>query len=473
MPSRTTSTVSSPPPSAKGPPSTFEQASFGAGSIATGIFITVPGLMLLYYLTDTLGVAAGVAGIVVVVPRLLDIVTNPFVGRLSDRTRTRWGPRRPWMALGGLLFPTAFVLLFLAPVKGDAAALWVGITFALGGMCFAAYIVPWSSLPAEVGGTSRARTGMISWRTAFVAVGILISGGLAPVLVDAFGEGVGGYRAMALCMAALMTVAVVVSVRYGARRSTADTETVRSVGLKELFGVLKASRPLRTTLLLIMLCETAAAIGLTAAPYIADHVVGSEAAVAVLFVSLVTPLMATMPWWTRFATRRGKVTALRAAGALFAVGSLGLVPLYFVAEEARLLTAVVAMVVMGVGFAGTSMLPQAMLADAVANESSRSGRRQAGLVTGAANAAETMASSLAAGVYAALLGLSGFVSSDNEDETVAQPDIALFTIVGAVGALAALAVILLWFTLRRYTHEESLADHAAAGLPHGDVTRHA
>jgi Na+/melibiose symporter-like transporter len=457
----------------KDPPSTLEQASFGAGSIATGIFITVPGLMLLYYLTDTLGVAAGLAGIVVVVPRLLDIVTNPFAGRLSDRTRSRWGPRRPWMTLGGILFPTAFVLLFWAPVTGDAAALWVGATFALGSLCFAAYIVPWSSLPAEVGGTSRARTAMISWRTAFVAVGILISGGLAPVLVEAFGDGTGGYRAMALCMAGLMTLAVAVSVLFGARRSTADTRTVRSVGLKELFGLLKASRPLRTTLLLIMLCETAAAIGLTAAPYIADHVVGSEAAVAVLFVSLVTPLMATMPWWTRVAARRGKAAALRAAGVLFAAGSLGLVPLYFVAEDARLPAAVAAMIVMGVGFAGTSMLPQAMLADAVADESNRSGLRQAGIVTGAANAAETMASSAAAGVYALLLALSGFVSSTSEDEIVPQPDSAQFTIVAAVGAIAALAVTLLWFALRRYTHEESVADHTATDLSHRDAARHA
>ena len=469
MPGRTAPSTSSPPAPvpAKGPPSTVEQASFGAGSVATGIFITVPGLMLLYYLTDTLGVAAGLAGVVVVVPRLLDVVTNPLVGRLSDRTESRWGPRRPWMALGGILFPTAFVLLFWAPVTGDAAALWVGVTFALGSLCFSAYIVPWSSLPAEVGGTSHARTGMVSWRTAFVAVGILISGGLGPVLVDVFGEGVDGYRAMALCMAGLMTVAVAVSIRYGARRSTAGTTTVRSVALKELFGLLKASRPLRTTLLLIMLCETAAAIGLTAAPYIADHVVGSEAAVAVLFVSLVTPLMATMPWWARVATRRGKVWALRAAGALFAGGSLGLVPLYFVAEDARLLTAVGAMIVMGVGFAGTSMLPQAMLADVVADESSRSGLRQAGMVTGAANAAETMASSVAAGVYAALLALSGFVPSESEDEIVAQPDSAQFTIVAAVGTMAALAVVLLWFTLRRYTPAVPTAACAVSSSPQG------
>ena len=49
---------------------------FGTGGLATGIFTTVPGLVLLYYMTDTLGVAAGLAGLVVVVPKLLDLVVN-------------------------------------------------------------------------------------------------------------------------------------------------------------------------------------------------------------------------------------------------------------------------------------------------------------------------------------------------------------------------------------------------------------
>ena len=87
------------------PLSRLDQAGFGTGGLATGIFITVPGLVLLYYMTDTLGVAAGLAGLVVVVPKLLDLVLTPLAGRLSDRTVSRWGRRRPWMAVGGLLLP--------------------------------------------------------------------------------------------------------------------------------------------------------------------------------------------------------------------------------------------------------------------------------------------------------------------------------------------------------------------------------
>ena len=59
---------------------------YGAGSVATGAFGTVPGLMLLPYLTDTLGVSVLLAGLVVLLPKAWDVVLNPLAGRISDRT---------------------------------------------------------------------------------------------------------------------------------------------------------------------------------------------------------------------------------------------------------------------------------------------------------------------------------------------------------------------------------------------------
>jgi len=61
---------------------------YATGSLVTGAFGTVPGL-LLHYLTDALGVAAGLAGLLVLLPTAWDVLVDPIAGRLSDRTRTR------------------------------------------------------------------------------------------------------------------------------------------------------------------------------------------------------------------------------------------------------------------------------------------------------------------------------------------------------------------------------------------------
>jgi Na+/melibiose symporter-like transporter len=65
---------------------------YALGSIGTAAFGTVPGLLLLYDLTDVLGVAAGIAGLVVFAPKAWDVVLNPWIGSRSDRTESRWGP---------------------------------------------------------------------------------------------------------------------------------------------------------------------------------------------------------------------------------------------------------------------------------------------------------------------------------------------------------------------------------------------
>src|SRR6188508_671589 len=88
---------------------------YGSGSVATGAFGTVPGLMLLPYLTDSLGIAALTAGFIVFLPKAWDVILNPIAGRISDRTDDPRGPRRPWLLRAGLLLAVAFALIFAGP----------------------------------------------------------------------------------------------------------------------------------------------------------------------------------------------------------------------------------------------------------------------------------------------------------------------------------------------------------------------
>jgi GPH family glycoside/pentoside/hexuronide:cation symporter len=85
---------------------------YGLGSVATGSFGTVPGLLLLPYLTDRLGIAAGLAGLIVFLPKAWDVVLNPIAGRISDRSTHPGGRRRPFLIWSGTALAVAFVLLF-------------------------------------------------------------------------------------------------------------------------------------------------------------------------------------------------------------------------------------------------------------------------------------------------------------------------------------------------------------------------
>ena len=171
-------------------------AGYAIGSAGTGIFTTVPGLILLFYLTDVLGVAAALAGVLVVAPKIWDVVFNPYVGALSDRMATRTGRRTALMVIGGVSLPIAFALVFAGVGTGATAAAWVGGTFLLAATFYALFQVPYVALPAEMSEDTRQRSRITGWRIIALTAGILVGGALAPVIVDASGGGVAGYRVM-------------------------------------------------------------------------------------------------------------------------------------------------------------------------------------------------------------------------------------------------------------------------------------
>ena len=124
---------------------------YGSGSVATGAFGTVPGLMLLPYLTDSLGIAALVAGFIVFLPKAWDVILNPIAGRISDRTVDPRGPRRPWLLRGGITLAFMFALLFAAPEMGKVAeAAWVLVFFVGCATAYAFFQVPYVAMPAEM-----------------------------------------------------------------------------------------------------------------------------------------------------------------------------------------------------------------------------------------------------------------------------------------------------------------------------------
>ena len=160
--------------------STSERIAFGVGSLATATYAVVPGLVLLYYLTDVLGVTAALASVVVFLPKLLDLVYNPIIGRLSDLTVSRIGPRRPWMIAGMIILPLGFASIFFSPFEGYAAAWWVGGALALAGLGFSAFAIPYGVLPAELGASAAERTSMTAWRMGFLGIALLGAGAVAP-----------------------------------------------------------------------------------------------------------------------------------------------------------------------------------------------------------------------------------------------------------------------------------------------------
>src|SRR5215210_1297627 len=209
---------------------------YGSGSVATGAFGTVPGLMLLPFLTDSLGIAALTAGLIVLLPKAWDVVLNPIAGRISDRTVDERGPRRPWLIRAGLLLAACFALIFAAPEMATwLEAAWVLVFFLAAASAYAFFQVPYVAMPAEITASYDERTRLMTGRVAILALTIMLAGATAPVIRDAVG-GRDGYRVMGVVMAVLIVIGVV-SAWWGTRNAPIGAAAAGAGSLREQLRV--------------------------------------------------------------------------------------------------------------------------------------------------------------------------------------------------------------------------------------------
>jgi len=430
------------------------RAGYALGSLVTGSFGTVPGLLLLPYLTDTLGVAAGVSGLVVLAPKAWDVLVNPVAGRISDRTRGRLGARRPYLIGGGLLVAVLFALIFAAPLREFRAA-YVAVAFLATATAFAFFQVPYVAMPAEMTDDYAERTRLMTWRVALLALAILIAGAVSPIVVKSAGGGIPGHRTMGLFVAGLIVLGTI-GVFWGTRSAPTGTVLPSEPTLRAQLAVVGRNRPFRLLLVSFVVQAAGIATVLAGVKYFATHVVHSpDTGPTLLFVCFVGPAMLVMPLWTRIGARLGKSRAYALASALLAGGCLMLVLAFTLPVVAvYLLTAVI-----GVGYAGQQVFGLAMLPDCIAYDAARTGRRQAGVFTGVWTAGETLGLAFGPGIYALVLQLFGYVSSETGSAAVQSSTARVGVLLGST-LVPALIMGLGLIPMRRYDLDEKVLEAA-------------
>jgi Na+/melibiose symporter-like transporter len=417
---------------------------YGSGSVATGAFGTVPGLMLLPYLTDSLGIAAIAAGFIVFLPKAWDVVLNPIAGRISDRTVDPRGPRRPWLLRAGLALALGFALLFAAPEMATGLeALWVLVLFLACATAYAFFQVPFVAMPAEMTSSYDERTRLMTWRVAVLAFTIMLAGATAPAIRDGIG-GRDGYRVMGLVMALLIVVGVV-GAYVGTRRAPVSTPQPGAGSLRDQLRIVADARDFRWLLTCFVIQALAVGAMLAGVDYLASDVLDRDGAATTLFVLFVGPALLLTPVWSAIGTRIGKKRGYLASSLFLAAGAL----LTVTAQDAPLGLVYGAVVLIGIGYAGCQVFPLAMLPDAAAVDARRTGANRAGVYTGVWTAGETLGLALGPGVFALVLALGGYESSTDGDAT--QSDSALTAITLGFSLLPAALILLSLLWLRRYS----------------------
>lgn len=428
---------------------------FAGGSFGMGIYVTVPGLLLLYYLTNVCDVDAWLAGVALLLPKVVDVVIHPFVGSVSDSQRRRSGSRLSLLVLGTATLPLAFVLMFAAPnpVLGAWAALWVGLFFVLANTLFAAYQVPYLSVPSDLDTGYHQRTRLMGFRMVVLTLGILIGGAVAPLLADQETGTRADYLTMSIVLGVVMIVTMLVGIA-GVRRleievpaSPVGEDVGHVLSLSERFAVAWSNQPFFWLMCSYLLMSTTTHLMLAGTPFYTEFVMDNAKLTTVLFACFVAPALVATPLWAKVSRTYGKQRLLLLAQGMFVVGSLLLV----LGRPGGLAYVLPSMLLLGIAFAGMQLFPFSMLPDTV-KAAGEAGQRNAGAFTGLWTATEATGAALGPYLYAAALAIGGFVSTE-AGETVAQSDSAVSAVRLAFSLVPAALMLVAIMVQRHYPLE--------------------
>ncbi|PVX30704.1 MFS transporter [Sphingomonas pokkalii] len=350
---------------------------YSVGQIAGQVFRDLPSLLLLFYMTSVLGIAPALAGAAIFVPKLVwGIGSDVLVGILSDRWERRF-PRRNWLLIGALGAPAAMLLLFHVPHGSDGLRIgYVAIVFSLYMMVFASFSVPYLALSGELTSSPRQRNVLMAWRLAFTAVGVMVSGGVAPALVQQAGGGEHGYQTMAITLAVICPIALLTA-WFGTRAANRGNAAVAAQPRRVRMTPGEAARALLAPKFSVLLGANllqlvGQGMSYAALLYFLSYNMGRPDAltlVGALVIAACAGILVAQPIWVALAARFGKRNCYIAGAILHGL-------FYFIwgfGASWGASAAIALSFLAAVGNSGWAMLGFSMVADVAAEEERRAG----------------------------------------------------------------------------------------------------
>ncbi len=421
---------------------------WGVGSLGGTTLINAVGFLALFYLTRAVGLPPATAGALIFFAKCFDIITDPLMGVLSDRTRSRWGRRRPWLLVAALISPCAFVLLFHLPAgSGMQSVTWAGVALLLYALGYTMFNIPYLAMPAEMTRDYHEQSRLMSMRVVFAALGILAGGSLGPFLVSRFGGDTAAYSAMSWVLAAIIGGSMAASF-FGTRSAAFTTRKPHRFSFKEQWSLAWANKAFMVLLSAKFLHMTGVALAVSSLLFMVTVVLQRDEAAASAFVfSSTAGTLLAMPLWLASSRRLGKRNTYLLAVVLYVPILLS----WFLAGTGEgwpvyLLRGLGIGVVTG----GLTLTAQAMLPDAIQEDSRLTGLQREGVFTAAYSFMEKTAFALGPLIFGLALDQAGFDSSDADfaDESVRQA--ILFSAATAPAVASALsALVLCFYTLDR------------------------
>jgi Na+/melibiose symporter-like transporter len=409
------------------------------------------------FYTANLGVPLMLAANIILLVRIFDIITDPLMGVVSDRTRSRWGRRRPWVALATPILMLCIYMLFLPPE--GAGALHLGIWMALLSIGTTMFLIPYYAWGAELSTDYNERSAVAGARSMMGVVGSLLAQLIPAIALLAFG--LGGSDAVLTLVGITMLVTMPVCAVLTLAKVHEEPNFVSSVvPFRQGLGLMVRNGPFLRLVAAFMVGSLALSMTTPLYLFFITFVLGAEEKAIFMLTFFYAANFASIPFWVWLSTKIGKHRAYAASFCLIAVAH----PLYMLlgAGDFWWMTPITLMT--GFAAGGFNALPNSMKADVIDLDTLHSGESRAALFFSSWSFTQKMAGSLGGWLALMVLGLIGFdaktPTNNGADELLGLR--LLFSTIPSLFYLGAAAII--WnYPITRERHAELRAELSRTG----------
>lgn len=381
------------------------------------------------FYAQEVGVSMALIGLVLMIARITDVITDPIIGALSDRWRTRFGRRKPWLIAGAVLMVISAFQVFM-PSKGAQAGhllLWTSILY----LGWTMVMIPHNAWGAELSEAYHERTRVTAVKESYILLGLVLAG-LVPALVQAIGRQVyntaadgallqilifllgedGAYgagltpilRSIAWIMILLLPVTVLLAV---ATVKEPPARSVKRIEWKKGLLIVKNNGPFKRMILLLLLLVAAESFRSALSVFFMQYVIAIPMKVGLMYLIFFGAGILGIPFWVWLGKKIGKHLALCAATLMSGFG----IACMFWLDAGQIVAFALLFAVKGFCFGSYQLLLMSMLADIVDLDIAEGGEQRTGLFFAMSGMVTKLAMAAGVGGSLALLALTGFNAS--------------------------------------------------------------
>ena len=404
---------------------------YGFGDTGFSLTATIIGAYFAIFLTDVIGIAPATAAIAIFLGRTWDYINDPIIGHFSDRTRTRWGRRRPFLLFGAIPFGLAFTLLWLHPNIQNPVFLvaYYALAYILFDSAATFVYMPFYALTPELTSNYDERTTLTTYRMFFSILGSLVAFTIPILIIGSFTPENSSKVAFMGILFGLVSAVPLLMTFFGTKERHEYSELKQPGFVESLKAALK-NRPFIFGVVIFLLTWVSVDILETTLLYFVKYVVQRESDSDLIMAVIFVVAVCVLPFWEWTSRRWNKRLAYAAGIAFWAVIQIILILL----NPGTPLPVILAMCALaGIGVSAAHVLPWSILPDAIEWDEWQTGQRHEGIFYSLVTLTQKIASSIAIPLILLILQFTGYDSSLSQ-----QPASALLGIRLAIGPISAI-----------------------------------